>query len=82
MCEPQFKIYGHERRAKKRELSLLRRSLCDYWHHYQVNEDMYGFYGHENPLSRSAAQEHYDSVCGEIDALEAELSVPYGEKEA
>jgi hypothetical protein len=75
--EPQFKIYGRERRALKKEVGLLKRSLANYWHYWKVNDDMYSCYGHENPESKADAEKYYDSVVAEINEKERLLTVPY-----
>jgi hypothetical protein len=75
--DPKFKIYGDERRALKREVGLLKRSIANYWHWWQVNDDMYNCYGHKNPQSKGSAEKYYNGVVAEIDKKEEMLSVQY-----
>jgi hypothetical protein len=75
---PQFKIHGKERRALKKKLSLMRRSLHYFYHNWQVNDDMYLFCGHCNPVSKNKADKIYNKCANEIDELEKLLAEPYG----
>lgn len=77
--EPQFKIYGKERKALKKEVGLLKMGISNFWHHWQVNDDMYGFYNSENPFPLEEAEEYYNKTVKEIEEKEKLLAVPYRE---
>lgn len=77
--EPQFKIFGEERRKLKKELSLLKSSVRYFWHYHQLDKDMTQFYGgSENyPMSDNVAQQRYDQDLIKIQQLEELLKKTY-----
>jgi len=79
MNQPQFKIFGEERRKLKKELSLLKSFIRHFWHYHQLDKDMTQFYGgSENyPMSDNVAQQRYDQKLIKIQELEDILKEPY-----
>jgi hypothetical protein len=77
MSNPQFKIYGQERRNLKKELSKLKGQVRMFWYYYNLNADMYKIMGHENPYSKDMAEKDYEKDICEIKKLEKLLSEPY-----
>lgn len=79
MNEPQYKIYGSERRKLKKQLSLLKSFLKNFWHHHQVDKDMASFYGGSDtfPMSDEDAKLMYDNKKEDIQELESRLSVEF-----
>lgn len=77
--KPTYRIYGKERRELKKELSLLKRSVKNFWHYHQLDKDMASFYGSSDnyPMSDEDAQKIYDRNCDKIANLEYLLSIPY-----
>ena len=71
---PQFKIFGHERRALKRELSLLKRRTGSFLAWHGANNDMYEVFGHESPISNDAAEQIQMEAAAEIKRIESLLS--------
>jgi len=74
---PQFKIHGQERKALKKQVGLLRRSISNFWHHWQTNDDMYNIFGHENPWPKEEAEKHHAIIVAEIEEKEKLLAVAY-----
>lgn len=74
--KPQYEIYGVERRKLKKELSLLKGSVKDFWYFHQLYADMASFYG-GNFMSNEQAQIIYNKKLKEIEELEKRLSVFY-----
>jgi len=77
MTKPQFKIHGEERRQMKKELSLLKRSLKDYWFHWGISNDLYEVYDSQNFINEKDAVILYDAKEYEIKRLEQLLKEPY-----
>jgi hypothetical protein len=79
MNEPQFKIFGEERRKLKKELSLLKSFIRHFWHYHQLDKDMTQFYGTSGnyPMSDDVAQQRYDKKIEQIKYLESKLQEPY-----
>jgi len=77
MTKPQFKIHGEERRQMKKELSLLKRSLKDYWFHWGISNDLYEVYDSQNFINEKDAVILYDAKEYEIKRLEQLLEEPY-----
>jgi hypothetical protein len=42
---PIYKIHGFERRIKKKEFSLLKSFVKNFWYSHQLDKDMTDFYG-------------------------------------
>ena len=76
---PQFKIFGTERRKLKKELSELKMFVKDFWYYHQMDKDMASFYGGTDtfPMSDENAKEMYDRKVEEIKEIENKLSVSY-----
>lgn len=76
---PQFKIFGSERRKLKKELSELKSFVKNFWHFHQMEKDMSSIYGSTNgfPMSDEKAKELYDIKIVEIEQLENLLNEPY-----
>lgn len=79
MNQPQFKIFGEERRKLKKELSQLKSSVRYFWHFHNEDKFMTQFYGSsENyPMSDNVAQQRYDQKLIKIQELEDILKEPY-----
>lgn len=79
MNQPQFKIFGEERRKLKKELSLLKSFVRHFWHYHQLDKDMTQFYGgSENyPMSDDVAKQRYDQDLIKIKQLEELLKKTY-----
>lgn len=77
--KPTYRIYGRERRELKKELSLLKSSVKNFWYYHQLDKDMASFYGCSEgyPMSDEYAQRIYDRNCNKIKNLEYLLSIPY-----
>lgn len=73
---PQFKVYGIERRKLKKELSLLKSFVKNFWYFHQLDVDMASFYG-GNVMSDERAQAIYNNKLKEIEELEKKLFIPY-----
>lgn len=73
---PIFKIHGLARREKKKELSLLKSVVKNYWYAHQLDKDMTSFYGgHEGyPMSDEKSKEIFEKRKQEIEKLESLLS--------
>jgi hypothetical protein len=69
-----YRITGQERRAKKKELSLLRRYIRTFWDCWQLNDDMCHCYGHQNPMSREEAERIYNEAVERASVSERILS--------
>ena len=76
MNSPQFKIFGNERRAVKKELGELKRYVRYFWYYHQLDKDMTSFYG-GNPMSDEKAQMKFDTANEKIKVLEEKLAVPF-----
>ena len=76
---PQFKIFGVERRKLKKELSLLKLFIKDFWHYHTLDKDMASIYGNtaNYPMSDNDAQIMYKSKQEEILVLEEKLKEPF-----
>jgi len=78
---PQYKIHGEERRSLKKELSLLKSFVKNFWYYHQLEKDMYSIYCaadiNKYVLSDEAAKQKFDEVCLEIKKREEDLSVLY-----
>lgn len=79
MNEPQFKIFGNERRILKKELAGLKSFYKNYFYHHQLDKDMCSFYGGTNdyPMNDDKANERYNQLKNKIDKLESKLNEPY-----
>lgn len=79
MNQPQFKIFGEERRKLKKELSQLKSSVRYFWHFHNEDKFMTQFYGSsENyPMSDDVAKQRYDKKIEQIKYLESKLQEPY-----
>jgi hypothetical protein len=74
----KYKIYGRRRKALKSEVSLLKRYIDTYWECWSLNNDMYMFYGHSNPVSENVANTMYNDSVAELEAKKWILSIPFG----
>ncbi len=79
MNQPQFKIFGEERRELKKELSKLKLSVRYFWHFHNEDKFMTQIYGgNENyPMSDDVAQQRYDKKLQQINYLESKLQEPH-----
>ena len=79
MNEPQFKIYGIERRKLKKELSLLKSFVKNFWHFHQLDVDMTDFYGKTDtyPMTDEKAKTMFEKSQKEIERLEFILNESY-----
>ena len=79
MNQPQFKIFGEERRKLKKELSLLKSSVRYFWHFHNEDKFMTQFYGGSGnyPMSDDVANKRYDQKLEQIKHLENILQQPY-----
>ena len=79
MNQPQFKIFGEERRKLKKELSLLKSSVRYFWHFHNEDKIMTKFYGSSGnyPMSDDVAKQRYDKKIEHIKYLESKLQEPY-----
>ena len=76
--QPQFKIHGNDRRKLKKELSLIKSIIKDFWHDHQMDADMASFYGgSERLMSDEDAMIMFDKNNKIIKELEEQLAVPY-----
>jgi hypothetical protein len=77
--EPQFKIFGTERRILKKELAELKSFYKNYFHYHQLDKDMSSFYGgtKDYPMNDDKANERYNQLKNKIDKLESKLNEPY-----
>ena len=73
---PIYKIHGLERRAKKKELSLLKSVVNNFWHYHQLDKDMTAIYGGQKgyPMSDEKAKEMFEKRKKEIEKLESILA--------
>lgn len=74
--EPEYKIHGLDRRKMKKELSLIKSFIRDFWHDHTMDKDMASFYG-GSVMSDSDAQTIYDRESLNILEIENMLNVPY-----
>ncbi len=76
MNEPQFKIYGKERKRLKKELSKLKSFLKSFWNYHQLDKDMCSIYGcTDNYLMNDEnAQRKYNETNIKIINLEQQLN--------
>lgn len=76
---PQFKVFGEERRALKKQLSELKCFVNSFWHFHTIDKDMADIIGRtENyPMSDVEAEKLYQKKLIEIEYLENKLSEPY-----
>jgi len=78
MNNPQFKIYGIERRKVKKELSELNSYVKNFWYFHQLDKDMASFYGGEERLMNDVdAQQKIDQAKNKIKELQIKLSIVY-----
>lgn len=79
MNEPQYKIFGTERRQAKRKLSQLKSYVQNFWHYHQLDKDMSSIYGGTDsyPMPDKMAQQKFDKSNEEVKTLEEQLSAPY-----
>ncbi len=74
---PIYKINGLERRAKKKELSLLKSLVKNFWYYHQLDKDMNYFYGGGKegyPMSDEQANIRIEKAKKEIEGMELILS--------
>jgi len=73
---PQFKIFGTERRKLKKELSGLKSFINGFWYEHQMDKDMVSFYGGSDtfPMCDEAAKEMYNYYVEEIKKLEVKYN--------
>lgn len=72
----QYKISGKERKAKNKELSLLKSFLKNYWSNHQANKDMFALFGSssENIITDKKAKEVFDTRFKEMEKLQEDLT--------
>ena len=77
--EPTYKIHGTKRRELKKELSKLKSFVKNYWRYYNLDNDMYRFYGCQNPNlpTKEQAQKQLDAASLKIVEIESRLAVLY-----
>ena len=75
MNQPQFKIFGEERRKLKKELSLLKSSVRYFWHFHNEDKFMTQIYGRNGnyPMSDDVANKRYNKNLEQIKYLESKL---------
>jgi len=73
MNEPQFVISGKERKVVKKELSLLKWIVKDFWRDHQMEKDMCSFYG-GNVMNDEDAQKYFEKSQKQIVKLEKTLN--------
>lgn len=73
---PIYKISGLDRRAKKKELSLLKSFVKNFWHCHQLDKDMTSFYGGKEgyPMSDEKATMRIEKAKKEMEEMELILS--------
>lgn len=76
---PQFKIHGAERKKLKKELSILKWVVSQFWFDHQVEKDLASVYGGTDtwPMSDEQAEKRLNEIKEEIEQLEVDLAVPY-----
>ncbi len=76
MNPPIYKISGLDRRAKKKELSLLKSYVRNFWYCHQLDKDMTSFYGGSNgyPMSDEEATKRFEKSKKEMEQMELILS--------
>lgn len=84
MSDPQYKVFGMERRNLKKKLSQIKSYVKNFWYYHQLEKDMHSFYGGPKsgatgsyPMSDNIAQKKFDQANKQISAIEAQLAVPY-----
>ena len=80
MNEPQFEIYGDERRKLKRDLAQLKCFVKDFWYRHQTDVDMGLIHNCETStfsMSDDTAQEKYDKAVENMATIEKDLSKLY-----
>ena len=79
MNKPTYKIHGIKRRELKKRLSKLKVFVRNYMNYYNLDNDMYCFYGCENPNLPTKEQAHgrLNLAKLEIAAIESRLAVLY-----
>lgn len=89
--EPTYKINGKQRRILKKELSMLKSFVKNFWYHHQLDKDMTSIYVGGNggniekafdvketyPMSDTSAQIKYDKAVADIKELEQKLTELY-----
>lgn len=79
MNKPQYKIHGKERRNLKKELSLLKLYVKNFWYYHQLDKDMSIIYSKCNnyPMDDDTAKDKYNKAKNKIKNIEQQLSTPY-----
>jgi len=76
VINPQFKIHGKERRAMKKELSLLRRDYRSFDYQHSLHKDMCVAYGGDVMTDEEAKDCKYE-MSMRIACLEVNLAEQY-----
>lgn len=77
--KPTYKIYGLERRKLKKELSILKLQIKNFWYYYQLDKDMCSFFNCDESWlgSDKEMKIKYDKMCTDAQSIESELSELY-----
>ena len=72
----KYKIHGAQRRDLKKKLSLLKRSVNNFWYYHNLDKTMAGFYEKSEafPMNDFDAKLRLDQIKLEIEKIEIILS--------
>jgi hypothetical protein len=74
---PQFKVFGQERRALKKVLSEKESLQKNFWRFHQIDKDLVGIFGGGCLMSDQRAKELFEKREKEIEELKKILSEPH-----
>lgn len=73
MQKSPYKISGNKRRSLKKELSLIRLVLNNFWRNSQLDADMYIFFGTKGP-SKESEKAIFNRLTLEVENLKSRLN--------
>jgi hypothetical protein len=79
MNEPQFEIYGYQRRELKKELASLKSFAKNFWYCHQIDKDMVMIHGNDSSylMDDEQAKRVYDGTIERINQMASGLTAPY-----
>ena len=77
MNNPQFKVFGQERRALKKVLLEKESLQKNFWRFHQMDKDMSEVYGGDYLMSDQKAKELFEKREKEIEELKKILNEPH-----
>lgn len=73
MNQSPYKVSGKARRALKKELSLIKWCLKDFWRDDMIERDLYEIHGDTPPWDKAQALKRYNQMTLKAEGMEAKL---------